>query len=170
MAMKVEHNKLSEAIEALASQGFDGLKEAIEILLNEAMLVERNRYLGTLPYERSEERKDYANGYKSKHLKTRIGELSLRIPKVREGEFYPSFLDKGIRSERALRVALAEMYIQGVSTRKVNNILEDLCGFEVSSTEVSRASKLLDEEFRKWKSRPLSSYVYVFLDGTPVQA
>src|SRR6185312_14986543 len=118
-----------------------GLAEAMQIMLNEAMLVERARYLQAQPYERNALRQDYANGFKTKALKTQIGELSLNIPQVRESGFYPSFLEKGIRSERALRLALAEMYIQGVSTRKVNAVLQELCGLEISSTEVSRAAK-----------------------------
>lgn len=133
--------------------------------MNEAMLIERNRYLQAMPYERSPDRQDYANGFKSKQLKTQLGELSLSVPQVRNGEFYPSFLEKGIRSERALKLALAEMYVQGVSTRKVNAVLKELCGLEISSTEVSRAAKLLDEELSNWKKRPLDKYHYVFLDA-----
>ena len=146
MAVRVNDSKLSEAVELIANKGFAGMGEAIQLLMNEAMLIERNRYLQVMPYERSPERQDYANGFKPKQLKTQLGELSLNVPQVRNGEFYPSFLEKGIRSERALKLALAEMYVQGVSTRKVNAILQELCGLEISSTEVSRAAKLLDEE------------------------
>jgi len=165
MAVRVDNTRLVEAVELLSQQGFAGLAEAMQIMLNEAMLVERARYLQAQPYERNALRQDYANGFKTKALKTQIGELSLNIPQVRESGFYPSFLEKGIRSERALRLALAEMYIQGVSTRKVNAVLQELCGLEISSTEVSRAAKLLDEEFLKWKQRPLGQYSYVFLDA-----
>jgi transposase-like protein len=84
---------------------------------------------------------------------------------VREGNFYPSFLERGIRSERALKIALAEMYVQGVSTRKVTSIIEELCGFEVSSEEVSRAAKLLDEELTCWRNRPLGKFIYLILDA-----
>jgi transposase-like protein len=151
------------ALEAIMNYGLEGLPRAIEILYNEAMKIERTRYLGAKPYERTEERQDYANGYKAKHLKTRIGALDLQIPQVREGDFYPSFLERGIRSERALKATLAEMYLQGVSTRKVSKIVEELCGFEVSSTEVSRATKLLDEEFESWRNRELGAYEYLWL-------
>src|SRR5579871_5015530 len=165
MAMHVENNKLSEAVKLIAEQGFGGMAEAMQILLNEAMLIERTRHLQALPYERNPLRQDYANGFKPKQLKTQLGELSLNVPQVREGEFYPSFLEKGIRSERALKLALAEMYVQGVSTRKVNAVLQELCGLEISSTEVSRAAKLLDEELSNWKKRPLNKYHYIFLDA-----
>jgi transposase-like protein len=129
------------------------------------MIIESTRYLQADPYERSSFRQDYSNGFKPKQLKTQLGELSLSVPQVRDGGFYPSFLERGIRSERALKLALAEMYVQGVSTRKVNAVLQELCGLEISSMEVSRAAKLLDDESSKWKCRPLNRYHYVFLDA-----
>src|SRR5579872_3899245 len=165
MAVRVNDSKLSEVVELISERGFAGMAEAMQILLNEAMLVERARHLQVQPYERSPVRQDYANGFKPKLLKTQLGELSLNVPQVRDGDFYPSFLEKGIRSERALKLALAEMYVQGVSTRKVNAVLQELCGLEISSTEVSRAAKLLDEELSNWKKRPLNKYHYVFLDA-----
>ena len=158
MAMRANDSKLSEIVELISEQGFSGMAEAVQVLLNEAMLVERTRHLQAQPYERSPLRQDYANGFKAKRLKTQLGELLLNVPQVRDGNFYPSFLDKGIRSERALRLALAEMYVQGVSTRKVNAVLQELCGLEISSTEVSRAAKLLDEELLSWKKRALDKY------------
>lgn len=165
MAVRVENTKISEAVELIAEKGFAGMAEAMQILFNQAMLAERAHYLQLAPYERSETREDYANGFKPKQLKTRIGELSLQVPQVRSSEFYPSFLEKGIRSERALKLALAEMYVKGVSTRKVNDILEELCGLQISSTDVSRATKLLDEELSSWKQRPLGKYIYLYVDA-----
>lgn len=165
MAVRVENTKISEAVELIAEKGFAGMTEAMQILFNEAMLIERAHYLQLAPYERSETREDYANGFKPKQLKTRIGELSLQVPQVRSSEFYPSFLEKGIRSERALKLALAEMYVKGVSTRKVNDILQELCGLQISSTDVSRATKLLDEELTQWKQRPLGKYIYLYVDA-----
>ena len=91
--------------------------------------------------------------------------MKLAIPQTRGTEFYPQSLERGLRSERALKLALAEMYVQGVSTRKVTKITEELCGFEVSSAEVSRASKLLDEQLSAWRERPLGAYPYVYLDA-----
>ncbi len=88
-------------------------------------------------------------GYKPKTVNSMLGKLALKIPQVRDSdeEFYPSCLEKGLRSERALKAALAEMYIQGVSTRKVKAIIEALCGYEVTSSQVSRITKELDEQF-----------------------
>ena len=98
-----------EVLELLAEQGFDGLAEAMQTLLNEAMKVERSQVLGARPYERTSRRQVYANGFKPKTVKTRIGALQLSVPKARGIEFYPSALERGQRSERALTLALAEM-------------------------------------------------------------
>ena len=165
MAMPVQNSKISEAIKVISEQGFQGMAEVMQLLMNEAMQVERARYLQAEPYERTSERKDYANGFKSKTVKTTLGALDLRVPQTRDGAFYPGFLEKGQRSERALKIALAEMYVQGVSTRNVTAILQELCGCEVSSTEVSRAAKLLDEELLQWRERRLGHYRYVYLDA-----
>ena len=162
---------ISRALELLAANGFDGLANAVGILIDEAMKLERSAYLGAAPHERSSERRGYANGFKDKTLATRLGKVGLRVPQVREpgpdGErFYPSALERGERSERALKLALAEMYVQGVSTRRIKSITEELCGFEVSSSQVSRATKLLDEEIAQWRDRPLGTCRYLVLDAT----
>ena len=150
------NNVLSEITEIIFNEGMSGLDVAISMLINEAMQIDRSKYLRAEPYERSAERRGYANVFKDKKLKTRVGELSLKIPQARGCDFYPSFLEKGLRSERALNLSIAEMYVNGVSTRKVQKVIEQLCGFDVSSSEVSRAAKLLDEELKKWRNRPLA--------------
>lgn len=131
------------------------------------MLIERQQHLRAAPYERSEERNGQANGFKDKSFKTRLGELSLQVPQVRGSEepFYPRSLEKGLRSERALKLALAEMYVQGVSTRKVAKITQELCGFEVSSTQVSQAAAQLDSVLEQWRNRPLGQTPYLLLDA-----
>jgi putative transposase len=155
----------SEYLEELAKQGLDGLPDLVRILVNEAMRIERENFLGAKPYERTEERRGHANGYKPKTVKTRVGELTFDIPQVREGGFYPSALEKGIRSERALLMTLAEMYVQGVSTRKVAAIIERLCGTQISASQVSRAAQQLDEELEAWRNRPIGEIVYLYLDA-----
>jgi putative transposase len=87
------------------------------------------------------------------------------VPQVREGGFYPSALEKGLRIERALVAALAEMYVQGVSTRKVKAITEDLCGVEVSATQVSRATAILDKALQEWRKKPLGEITYLYVDA-----
>ena len=91
--------------------------------------------------------------------------MTVDVPQVRKSDFYPSALDKGMRSDRALKTAIAEMYVQGVSTRRVKKIIEKLCGFEVSSAEVSRCSAMLDDEIKKWRSRPLGHFSYVIVNA-----
>ena len=165
MDCQKKYNGLEEAMEQLNAKGFDGMGAALQILFNHAMLIERERHLNAHPYERSESRRGYANGYKAKAVKTRVGLLDFNVPQVRDSDFYPSCLEKGIRSERALRVSLAEMYVQGVSTRKVTSIIEEMCGFEITSAQVSRAAAELDKEFEAWRRRPLGQYSYVFCDA-----
>ena len=116
-------------------------------------------------YERTKDRKGHANGFKPKTIQTRIGNITFAVPQVREGGFYPSALEKGLRSERALTITLAEMYVQGVSTRKVKTITEQLCGIEVSATQVSRATAQLDEVLQEWRERPLGEISYLFVDA-----
>ena len=154
-----------EYLEQLNEEGLENLPEMIQLLINQAMQIERDKYLNAKPYERSAERKGHANGYKPKTVKTRVGEVTFDIPQVREGGFYPEALDKGLRSERALQMALAEMYVQGVSTRKVAAITEKLCGTEVSASQVSRAAEQLDEMLEKWRNRSLGEVVYLYLDA-----
>lgn len=156
---------IEEALGELAQQGLQSLGPALERLFNELMLIEREEVLEAGPYERCEERKGYANGFKNKMLHTRIGKLQLQVPQTRNLPFYPSCLEKGTRSERALGLAMAEMYVNGVSTRRVKRITEELCGLEVSSTQVSRLSKSLDEELEKFRNRPLGKMLYVYLDA-----
>ena len=162
-----DRNCLAAALELLTENGFEGMASVIELLLNEAMKLERSTFLGAGPYERTGDRRGYANGYKPKRVKSRLGGLELSIPKVREaGEaFYPQALERGERSERALKLAVAEMYVQGVSTRKVTEITRELCGLEVSSSQVSRVAKLLDDELEAWRTRELGEYRYLLLDA-----
>lgn len=165
MAMLTNDTGISSLAEVLSERGLEGLGSAVEILINEAMRIERDKHLNAKSYERTELRSGYANGFKQKQLKTRLGSLNLQVPQVRDSNFYPSFLEKGLRSERALSLSLAEMYLQGVSTRKVGAILDEMCGFNVTSMEVSRAAKLLDDEFVQWRARPLGKYPYLILDA-----
>jgi len=155
----------AELLEQVSTQGFDILPELIRIVVNAAMQAERQQHLKAAPYQRTPERESYANGYKPKTVQTRVGNITFSVPQVREGNFYPEALEKGLRSERALTLALAEMYVQGVSTRKVKAITEQLCGISVSSTQVSNAASLLDGELEKWRERPLGEYPYLYLDA-----
>jgi transposase-like protein len=155
----------AELLEQVSRQGLDVLPELIQVIVNNAMLVERQQYMNAEPYQRTSEREAHANGYKPKTMRTRVGEITFAVPQVRQGGFYPQALEKGLRSERALTLALAEMYVQGVSTRKVKAITEQLCGTSVSSAMVSQAAAQMDAELEKWRKRPLGEYPYLFLDA-----
>lgn len=156
----------TEIMELLIQTGVgETMAHCFQLLINEAMKMERSAYLQASPYERNAERVDHANGFKSKTLHTRIGDLELTVPQTRNGGFYPSVIQKGVRSERALLTTIAEMYIQGVSTRKVTKILEELCDCQVSSSQVSRIVQSLDGDLEAWRNRPLGHFPYLMVDA-----
>lgn len=165
MTRQMQSTELDSIVELLAEHGFDGMAQAIEVLMNEAMKLQRSEALAALPYQRTSDRRGYANGFKPKTVNSRLGTLQLEVPQTRGVEFYPTALERGERSERALKLAVAEMYVQGVSTRKVAAITAELCGLEVSSAQVSRAAVLLDEELHAWRNRPLGETPYLILDA-----
>ena len=157
---------LNSVLQLLTDDASDAFADSLRILVNEAMFAERSAALGAQPFERTEARKGYANGFKPKTLSTRVGPITFAVPQVRgDLDFYPSALEMGIRSEQALTLALAEMYVQGVSTRKVSAILDELCGTPVSSTHVSQCAARLDADLANWRSRPLGAFAYVILDA-----
>ncbi len=165
MTHQNDYNLSGKSTDELIKNGLDGLPELIRILVNNAMQEERKQFLQAGEYERTSERTGYANGFKPKTVNTRVGKITFSIPQVRDGGFYPSALEKGLRSERALTMVLAEMYVQGVSTRKVKEITEQLCGFDISATQVSRATAQLDQVLQEWRERPLGEIVYLYLDA-----
>jgi putative transposase len=158
---------LNTILQLLTDHGATGgFAEGIRLLVNEAMCQERSHALQAQPYERTQARQGHANGFKPKTLATRVGSIQFQVPQVRGGlDFYPSALEKGVRSEQALMLALAEMYVQGVSTRKVSAIVEQLCGTTVSSTQVSQCAAKLDVQLQAWRSRPLEAFPYLMLDA-----
>jgi transposase-like protein len=129
------------------------------------MLFEPQRFLNAALYEPTPERRDYSNGFKPKRLRTRVGDLDLLIPQVRNSDFYLQALERGSSSERALKLALAEMYVKGVSTRKLKAITQQLCGFEVTTSQVSPATAELDEHFKQGRERPLGPMPYLQVDA-----
>ena len=157
---------LNSILQHLNESGLEALLGGFATLLNEAMLRQRSEALGAQPYERTDTREGYANGFKPKTVQTRMGPLELAVPQVRgDLQFYPSALDKGLRSEQALKLALAEMYVQGVSTRKVAAIVEHLCDGPVSSTHVSNCAAKLDVHLEAWRNAPLGIVPYIYLDA-----
>ncbi len=169
MARPDDATAIDRVMTLLVEEGFDGMASALEVLFNEAMKLERAGFLRAKPFERTEDRRGHANGFNDKAMNTRRGRLRLRVPQVRgteDGEaLYPQALERGARSERALELAVAEMYVQGVSTRRVQEITERLCGLEITSAQVSRISAQLDTELQAWRCRPLARMVYLTLDA-----
>ncbi|HOM68098.1 MAG TPA: IS256 family transposase [Brevefilum fermentans] len=165
MTHQENYNLSTSMIEELAQNGLEVIPELVRVILNNVMQAERSQYLQAKAYERTEDRQGHANGYKPKTVRTRLGDITFAIPQVREGGFYPSALEKGMRSERALLIALAEMYVQGVSTRRVKAITEELMGVEISAMQVSRAAQQLDEVLQEWRERPLGEIQYLYADA-----
>ena len=146
----------------------DGLKMFLQTVLNVAMREEATAHVGAQPHQRSDSRRGQRNGYKPRGFSTRAGELELSVPQVRGCEpYHPSFFNKWQRSERALLVACAEMYFQGVSTRKVQDVLETMCQGEISAMTVSRVARELDEKLEEFKNRRLDGceYPYLMIDA-----
>lgn len=162
---KLLNPHILEALNTLNQEGLVSLNPVLEKIMNELMKVEREQFLGAGYYERTEDRKGYCNGFKDKTLVTRTGKLELKVPQTRGVAFYPQSLERGERSERALKLAIAEMYFSGVSTRRVKQITEELCGMEISSTQVSRLSALLDDELGKFRARPLGEMPFIYMDA-----
>lgn len=166
--MQTQNDRTVDALmEQLIESGPDGLAAAFVAMLNLAMRMERERANGALTYERSAARTAYANGYKPKKIDTPAGTLSVQVPKSRGGEtpFYPQALERGRRSCRAVMLAVAQMYIQGVSTRDVEKVMAELGLESLSSSQVSRAAALMDAELEAWRTRPLGVFPYLFLDA-----
>lgn len=162
---KLKDTLIEEILKDLIGQGKEGLTPVLELLFNTAMKVEREEALGAGAHERTDNRQGYANGYKPKELQTRMGPLELKVPQVRGIKFYPQSIEKGTRSEKALKLAIAQMYLEGVSTRRVQDITEKLCGYEVSSTQVSRVTQELDEQFEAFRNRPIGEICYLMFDA-----
>ncbi|ETI70454.1 IS256 family transposase [Neobacillus vireti] len=143
------------------------VKSAVVLVLNEYMEKERNDYLHAASYERSEERLDYRNGYYERELTMSIGKIKLKVPRTRNGEFSPTVFEKYARCDQALVLSMLEMVINGVSTRKVTHIVEQLCGESKSKSFVSSLTQKLDPIINDWAKRPLNLryYPFVFVDA-----
>lgn len=155
-------------LEHLIAQGPNDIAGVFARAFELAMELERERFLRAGRYERTTERQGYANGYKPKRVDTPAGSVTVQVPKTAghgDTPFYPQSLDRGRRSVRAVMLAVAEMYIKGVSTRDVEAVMAEFGIESLSSSQVSRATRLLDEELQAWRDRPLGEVSYLFLDA-----
>ncbi|HLA88939.1 MAG TPA: IS256 family transposase [Gemmatimonadaceae bacterium] len=141
----------------------DALRTMVATLVQETLRTEFEQFVGAAPYERTPERRGYRNGSYPRAFKTRVGALTLSVPRDRAGLFRPSLFAKYERSEQALVLAMIEMYFHGVSTRKVNAIVEQLCGTSISASEVSALTRKLDASLTAWRERRLTDTPYLAL-------
>ena len=143
----------------------DVIRESVRVVARELMEVEVSELIGAERGERTEDRATHRNGYRGRRWDTRAGEIELQIPKLRRGSYFPSFLQPRKRSEQALVSVVQQAYVCGVSTRRVDQLVESL-GLRVSRSEVSRICGLLDEQVQAFRERPLEGrYPYLFVDA-----
>jgi len=153
-------------LKALIAEDQELMREVVRQAVQQVLEAEMTEFLGAGPGERTEGRQGYRAGYYSRTWVTRIGKLELRVPRDREGRFSTELFERYQRSEKAFVSALAEMYVQGVSTRKVKKITEELCGHQFSASTISRINKGLDESLQKFARRRLEeSYPYLIVDA-----
>jgi putative transposase len=148
--------------------GREGLRQLLETMVNIGMREQAAAHVGAAEHERTEARRGHRNGTKPRKLKTRLGELELSVPQVRNCEpYHPSLFARWQRSERALLVACGEMYFQGVSTRNVQKVLQEMCGLEISAATVSRVAAELDEKLAAFRERRIdhAAWEYLMLDA-----
>ena len=143
------------------------LRQIVQRVVQQLLEAEMSEHIGAAPYERSEERKGHRNGHKGRTLRTRVGTLNLLVPQEREGNFSTRLFARYQRNEKALVLALMEMYVEGVSTRKVKDVTEELCGASFSRSTVSNLAAGLDAELEAWRERRLEAeaYPYLFVDA-----
>jgi len=154
-------------MEQLIANGSEDMASVFAGLFDLAMRIELERFLGAEHYERTPLRHGYANGTKPKRLDTPAGTMTVRVPKTagHDEPFYPQSLERGRRSTRAVMLAVAEMYVKGVSTRDAEAVMKEFGIESLSSSQVSRAAKLLDDELEAWRTRPLGEIRYLIVDA-----
>ncbi|GLR45808.1 transposase for insertion sequence element ISRM5 [Mesorhizobium amorphae] len=163
---KTESKTASAAVKDILLSNPDGLHEVIRAVMQEVLEAEMDEALSASKSERTPERLGYRSGYYGRTLVTRVGKLELRVPQDRAGRFSTDLFERYQRSERALVATLAEMYVQGVSTRKVKAITEELCGHAFSASSISAINKRLDESLKAFAERPLlEPFPYLILDA-----
>ena len=159
---------LAALMEHLIEHGAESMGTVFAQVFDLAMQIERERFLGAQLYERNPDRQGYANGYKPKRIDTPAGTVTVNVPKTAGHDaepFYPQSLERGRRAVRAVMLAVAEMYIKGVSTREAEAVMREFGIESLSSSQVSRAAKLLDDELAAWRTRPLGETNYLILDA-----
>jgi putative transposase len=161
---------LAEVLRKAGVEQADFLREGVRVLAEELMEMELAEHLGAERHERTTDRTGYRNGHRERPWDTRVGTIELQVPRVRDGSFFPSLLEPRRRAERALVAVVQEAYIQGVSTRRVDDLVQALGMQGISKSQVSRMCAELDGEVQRFRTRKLEGpYPYVWLDGTFVK-
>jgi putative transposase len=142
------------------------LQNIVQTFLQNILNAQFDSFIGAEPYQRIEGRKGLRNGTYERNLNTRVGTITIHVCRDREGNFKPELFDRYQRSEKALTISMIEMYLNGVSTRKVNNIVEELCGMSISKSQVSNLVTKIDDDLQQWRMRPLTAiYLYLLVDA-----
>ena len=161
---------LAEVLRKAGMEQADFLREGVRVLAEELMEMELAEHVGAERHERTVDRTGYRNGYRERPWDTRVGTIELKVPRVRDGSFFPSLLEPRRRAERALVAVVQEAYLQGVSTRRVDDLVQALGMQGISKSQVSRLCADLDTEVERFRTRKLEGpYPYVWLDGTFVK-
>src|SRR5215203_6659895 len=166
--MTTDHRRVdAELVQEVLLDDSGFLREICERVVQQILEAEMTEHIGAAPYERVQGRTGHRNGHKPRMLRTRVGTLNLLVPQDREGTFSTCLFARYQRNEKALVLALMEMYVEGVSTRKVKDITEALCGTSFSKSLISSLAGSLDSELRAWRMRQLEMkvYPYLFVDG-----
>lgn len=161
----LDFEKIKDAV--IKSDLNDVMKSVIVVLFNQYMEMERDKHMNNTSYERSEDRQDYRNGYYERDLTLNIGSVTLKVPRTRSGEFSTEIFEKYKRSDKSFLLAMLEMVVNGVSTRRVTKVVEQLCGKKVSKSMVSELTKKLDPIVKEWSERSLNHqyYNYIYVDA-----
>ncbi len=162
---RIDRNELADKLMETATGSEDPLRAMAEMLADFVMEAEVTQKIGAEPHERSDERNGYRNGHRERRWDTRLGTLTLKVPKVRAGGYVPSFIEHRKRSEQALISVIQEAVVQGVSTRKIENVLAEFGIAGVSAGQVSQLCAALDEKVRQFRERPLGESRYVWVDA-----
>ena len=166
--MALDKSALCDLLAALRAGGdLDVVRSGLRLVLQALIELEATEVIGAQPYERRPERTTHRNGHRARLLSTKAGDVELRIPKLRQGAFFPALLEPRRRIDRALWAVVMESYVHGVSTRKVKEVTEELCGTAFSKSLVSQLAGSLDSELEAWRDRRLEAkaYPYLFVDA-----
>lgn len=162
----MEYTDMKKIFQEATINNPDFMQKTMQTVLQNALLMQFNKFMGADPYERTENRTGLRNGAYERKLQTRVGTISLQVCRDRDGQFKPEVFDRYQRSEKALLLGIVEMYLCGVSTRKVGAVVEEICGFSISKSQVSELTVKIDEEQKQWRFRSLTvMYIYLVVDA-----